>query len=355
MLNEAREHYRRQQRLTALGLIAARRVADSPVRAAAVVTAFQLAAAEDAAAAVPLMLAEQGIDTAAEGVVNTRALSGVASDGRPLVSLLEQAETSFVFDLMVTTQLQDMARMAGSLGGISRPAVKGYVRMLNTPSCSRCVVLAGRVYKMQEAFDRHPKCDCRHVPVDEDTADDLRTDPKAYFNSLPSANRLDEMHPNLTAKARREAGLFSQEDIFTKAGAQAIRDGADIRQVVNARRGARGMAPAGGRYTLAEQRMLQGGKSRGGLQRVNVFGQEVFITSEGITRRGIAGQVIGRRSGFVGQEAETVTRNTRRGAEARTVTRQRAKAIRLMPESIYEIATDREDAIRLLKAHGYLL
>ena len=115
------------------------------------------------------------------------------------------------------------------------------------------------------------------------------------------------------------------------------------------------MAPAGGRYTAAEQKMLQGGRSRGGLQRVNVYGQEVFITSEGITRKGIAGQVIGRRAGFVGQEAETVTRITRTGPEARTVTRKQAKAPRLMPESIYEIATDREDAIRLLKAHGYLL
>lgn len=334
MLQSALDHYQRQQRITALGLIAARRSRDNPARLLAVVTAFQLAAAEDAAAAVPLMLAEQGIDAAPDGRVNTRALSGVASDGRPLGSLLEQADTQSAFDMIVTTQLQDMARLSGSLGGVSRPAVSGYVRMLNTPSCSRCVVLAGRFYRFNQGFLRHPKCDCRHVPSTEDHADDLRTDPKAYFQSLEQAE---------------------QDRVFTKAGAQAIRDGADLGQVVNARRGARGLAPAGGRYTAAEQAMLQGGKSRGGLQRVNVYGQEVFITSEGITRKGVAGKVIGGRSGFVGQDAETVTRITRTGPEARTVTRHRAKGIRLMPESIYEIATDRADAIRLLKAHGYLL
>lgn len=334
MLQQALEHYRRQQRLTALGLLAARRVSDSPARAAAVVAAFQLAAAEDAAAAVPLMLAEQGIDATAEGQVNTRALSGVASDGRPLQSLLEQAESPNAFDLIVTTQLQDMARMAGSLGGVSRPAVKGYVRMLNTPSCSRCVVLAGKFFRFNQGFLRHPKCDCRHVPSDEDHADSLTTDPQAYFRSLPAGE---------------------QDRIFTKAGAQAIRDGADMGQVVNARRGARGMAPAGGRYTAAEQKLLQGGRSRGQLERVNVYGQQVFITSEGITRKGIAGQVLGARRGFVGTEAETVTRLTRTGAQQRTVTRQTARTPRLMPESIYEVAENREEAVRLLKVHGYLL
>ena len=62
-----------------------------------------------------------------------------------------------------------------------------------------------------------------HIPSREDTADDLRTDPKAYFASLSPAE---------------------QDRLFTLAGAEAIRSGADIGQVVNARRG---LYTAGGR------------------------------------------------------------------------------------------------------------
>src|SRR5690606_34810087 len=71
-------------------------------------------------------------------------------------------------------------------------------------------------------LQRHPQCDCIHVPAVEDTADDLRTDPRAYFDSLSEAE---------------------QDRIFGKAAAQAIRDGADMSRVVNARRG---MYTAGG-------------------------------------------------------------------------------------------------------------
>lgn len=63
-------------------------------------------------------------------------------------------------------------------------------------------------------------CDCRHIPAVEDIADDLRTDPQAYFRSLSPAD---------------------QERYFGAGGAQAIRLGSDIAQVVNAERGASGM------------------------------------------------------------------------------------------------------------------
>src|SRR5688500_1052764 len=60
------------------------------------------------------------------------------------------------------------------------------------------------------------RCDCVHIPVAEDTSDDLRTNPRAYFDSLSVAE---------------------QDKAFTKAGAEAIREGADMNQVINARRG----------------------------------------------------------------------------------------------------------------------
>lgn len=84
-------------------------------------------------------------------------------------------------------------------------------------------------------FKRHPGCDCDAIPLaewDDDETNDARRDwifdPGTYFDSLTEDQ---------------------QDKIFTKAGAQAIRDGADINQVVNARRGmtTAGKCPA---YTL---------------------------------------------------------------------------------------------------------
>lgn len=331
-LRSAVEHYRRQQRITALGLAAARRARrGGTLRVVTAVAAFQNAAAQDAVAAVPLMLEEQGLEAPPEGGVNVAAFAGVASDGRALDTLVEQARTQFQFDQIVTTQLQDMARQAAGVALAARPRVSGYVRQLNPPSCSRCAVLAGKFYRWNAGFLRHPLCDCRHIPASEDTAGDLRTDPDAYFKSLDPVQ---------------------QDKIFTKSGAQAIRDGADLNQVVNARRSAAGLSRAGGRLTLDEQRMLRGGRDVGRLQRTDVYGHQVFITREGITRRGSAGRSLGN---FEARDAESVTRMTRRGPEQRTVRRQESKTPRLMPESIYEVAEDRADAIRLLKRHGYIL
>lgn len=108
------------------------------------------------------------------------------------------------------------------------------------------------------------------IPAAEDRSDDLRTDPNAYFKSLSRAE---------------------QDKVFTKAGAQAIRDGADISQVVNIRR-------KGGLYTA-------GGRK---------------YTRESTTKRGVV-----------------------------------PKKQRLTPEQIYkDAAGDREAAITLLRQNGYL-
>ena len=69
MLDSAVEHYARQARITALGLIAARRARDQGDmdRLLAVVVGAQLAAASEAADAVPVMLEEQGVDAETVG------------------------------------------------------------------------------------------------------------------------------------------------------------------------------------------------------------------------------------------------------------------------------------------------
>ncbi|MCM0622709.1 hypothetical protein [Nocardioides bruguierae] len=140
-------------------------------------------------------------------------------------------------ELSAATVLADTARAAESAATVSHREIDGYVRMLNLPSCARCAVLAGRFYRWNDGFERHPGCDCRHIPVSETAAGDLTVDSTAYFESLPTAQTLEARHPDLTVAQRRKQGLLSQEDIFTVDGARAIRDGADLTRVVNARRG----------------------------------------------------------------------------------------------------------------------
>jgi len=286
VLQSAVEHYRRQQRLAVAAVVAARRV--DATRLAATVTAFQLLAARDAVGSVPLMLAEQGIGTGADAAVIPASMAGTATDGRPLDTLFQQAVSQQALELMIVTQVQDAARGAAGLGIAVRPHVTGYVRMLNPPSCSRCAVLAGKFYKWNTGFQRHPRCDCRHIPSTESLAGDLTTNPDAYFHSLSPAE---------------------QSRIFTKAGAQAVRDGADISQVVNARRG---------------------------MSTMQFGSRKALVTREGMTARGIAGKRLGDLRKVEGERY------------------RRSGQPRLMPETIYAIATDRADALRLLKLHGFI-
>jgi hypothetical protein len=192
------------------------------------------------------VLAEQGVATTQVGI-QPESFAGAASDGRDLRTLLYQpaittlvairagASTSRALTsgeaalrMIAGTQVADAGRAADQVALVAQPRVTGFVRMLNPPSCSRCAILAGRRYEWKAEFLRHPLCDCIAVPAAEDAADDLRTDSKAYFASLSAAE---------------------QNRIFTKAGAEAIRDGADIARVVNARRG---MYTAAGRQLTTE-------------------------------------------------------------------------------------------------------
>ncbi|WP_221213712.1 VG15 protein, partial [Prauserella sediminis] len=323
---------------------------------AVVLTGAQQQAASAADDYVDTALSEQGAEPSPAGRVDPRRFAGVASDGRPLEGLLRSpvvatklalargttvpralATGQATLDMMVRTQVADAGRAADGVAVAARPST-GYVRMLQGKSCSRCAILAGRYYRWSAGFWRHPRCDCIHVPARGEQAarsEGLVSDPKEFFNSLSPAE---------------------QAQLFTKAGAQAIRDGADMNQVVNARRGAAGLSKPGGRLTREEQRMLRGGRDRGELARTDVFGQQVFTTTEGTTTRGLAGQRMREQGARTTRESgETVTRRARGGDVQRTVNRRRVQAPRLMPESIYELADSRDDAIRLLKRFGYII
>ena len=260
---------------------------------AAAVTDAQRTAAASALVSGALALGQQDQWAEPDGIVDPDAFAGLAADGRNLDTLLrgpaittrtliaggvEPAEALAAggrqLSMMVLTEIADAGRGAAGVQIAARPRV-GYVRMLNPPSCSRCVVLAGRFYRWNQGFLRHPRCDCKHVPTmvtdqAEAFAEGLIDDPYEAFNRMSEAE---------------------QNRVFTNAGAQAIRDGADMYQVVNARRGM---------------------KYRGA------------FTTEGTSKHGWAGQIL------------------RKGQK------------RMTPETIYRLNPNREQAIEALRAQGYI-
>lgn len=197
---------------------------------------FQIRAATAGASYGAATLAAQGLYEPPLGFVDPNAFGvGLASDGRPLVTLLEAPSiTTLVrigqgmpvedalavgrshLDTIIETQIEDAARQAAETDTATREGV-GYVRMLNPPSCSRCVILAGKFFRWNEGFRRHPRCKCIHVPTTAAEAlksEGLVTDPYEYFRSLSEAE---------------------QNRLFGQHNAEAIRDGADIYQVENRR------------------------------------------------------------------------------------------------------------------------
>lgn len=239
------------------------------------------------------------------GTVKVRpdAFAGWASDGRPMESLLVQpmiqaftaasrgapAPVALQFgadslERIAQTQVEDVARAGEQVVIGANTRVRGYLRMVEPKACGRCVILAGRFYRWNQGFDRHPSCRCTHKPVTGGWTD-AGQDPKQLFDSMSRAD---------------------QDRAFTKAGAEAIRLGADPAKVINARRGMNTATSASGRELLTRR---------------DVLGQQLFTTTVG-----------------TGQ-----SRAARRKAP-----------VRLMPESLLEIAKDRADAIRLLHLHGYI-
>jgi hypothetical protein len=237
-----RKHYRRQQQriVSTVGVTRAawrrmsgrdldgswRRVGPLIERALEV---SQTAAASEAAAYIPEVLGELGIPDRPEAELIPEGFAG-AGDGRGLDGLLlgavtrtkqliavdrsvEQAlaDSEAWLDMAVQTALADAERDASSVAIAVRPNVEGWVRMLNPPSCDRCVILAGRWYPWSSGFQRHPLCDCRMVPAQEASSDPLLVNPRA------------------AVEANQVTGL-------SVADRQAILDGANPASVINAKR-----------------------------------------------------------------------------------------------------------------------
>jgi hypothetical protein len=257
----------------------------------ATTTAAQQAAAGAADAYVAEVLAAQGIDPTPDGRVNPRSLAGIASDGRALASLLaqpgitaltaigagatvEQAMATGLASarMIVATQVADAGRAADGVALTTRPAASGYVRVVVGRTCSRCTILAGKFYRWNQGFDRHPKCDCIHLPSVQAKAAGLVQNPRKLFDGLSRAE---------------------QDRVYTRAGAQAIRDGADMGQVVNARKGM---------YTAGGQKLTRAG----GRQRPRLMPEEIYRQAGGDREKAIA---LLRQHGYISGSPSRVIRD----------------------------------------------
>jgi hypothetical protein len=292
-------------------------------QAVTITTAGQVATSTQATEYVSAQLTAQGSESQPEGKVNPLAFAGVAADGRPLESLLvlpaiasklriaqglpaKDALLSGLGSLitMTSTEVADAGRSAQRVATTSDRTAQGFYRVVKLPACSRCLALAGRWYSWEADFDRHPRCDCTAIPAAE--ASDIREadkyDPKRAFDALTADQ---------------------QDKTFGKAAAQAVRDGADVGQVVNAKRG----------MTLPNT----GYGRRAG-----------FETVEGRTKRGAFARRSDARARREGRESEFIKQGDTRYS--------RIRERRLSVDAIYwQAQGNRDEVIRMLRKYAYIL
>lgn len=305
------------------------------------VSAGQLVAASSGQAYVDAVMAAQGESSQYEPGATTvvaQRFSGTASDGRDLATLLYEPiirtktllkggvtlQQSMLGGLMgmqriVDSEIADAGRGAASVGMTANRTVVGFLRQVRAGACARCVLLAGRWYRVNADFQRHKRCQCYGVPATKDRFPN-HLNPMSFFNNL----------------SRSE-----QDRRFGVADSQAIRDGADIYSVVNARRG---VSVMGSRVDE------QGFTHRGRVVRSDVHGSKLLTTSEGTAERG--DYYLTARSQA---ERDTGIRFAHSAAEfERGLPQFKLRAPRLMPAEIYKLTEDRLELIRLLRRYGYL-
>lgn len=295
-LDSAVRHYRLSAALAAQAAAEALKVRDLNLAASAnVLVSFQVLQVMLAQRAVDQMLTEQNIDAPAAVTLSPIAFTTSPDSLRDMASTID---TDWQFKQLVASLVQEVGRRAEGVEITARPRV-GWVRMLTPPSCSRCAILGGRFYRWSDGFQRHPGCDCIHLPTTQDEASRYLTD------------------PGQLAEKGQVTGL-------SKAEMQAVRDGADMNQIVNSH--------------------------RGGLRTVEFGGHQITTTTEGTTRRGVFGG-----SDFAKSAGSTAQNVGRRGAVANYTVRTTNRA-RLSVGEIYDLsAGDRAQALRLLGLYGYVL
>lgn len=214
MLTSARREYDLQARLTALAVNDAIRLTTrGSVAVAQSVNTYQAAAVALSLEALAGILAEQGISQAADAAVTP---FGLLTGVQTVAGMLDKVSNEAGVVRLVQTFVRDASRTARAVDQATRPAVTGYVRSLRPPSCGRCAILAGRVYRYSQGFRRHANCDCLMTPTTQEIGPTLVTDSQEAFDN----------------------GWISD---LSKADIEAVRAGADLAKVVNVRRRASGL------------------------------------------------------------------------------------------------------------------
>lgn len=185
-------------------------------RAAAVLSRYQMVSVTVAEAATRKMLEEQHIASAPEARLNP---IGFTTPVDTFTAITESIDADWQFQRIVESIMQDTARAAQQASIAVESKSLGWVRHLTLPSCSRCAVLAGRVYRWSDGFQRHPNCDCTMTPCKEGD-DRLVHDPVEL------------------AREGKVTGL-SRDD------KQALADSADFGQIVNVRLKKAGLTVSG--------------------------------------------------------------------------------------------------------------
>lgn len=269
------------------------------------------------------------------GAVQPRAFAGVASDGRNLLSLLQQPAIKALVGIaggypperalqiggnslmsIAGTMVMDAARASEHTAIAARPAITGYVRVLNPPSCARCAILAGKWYRWNQGFQRHPRCDCVHEPSQRNDA--RPTQPKEYFDSLPRK---------------------LQERYFGKADSALIRSGevdliTQMSRKTNLYRKS-GVSKATATSPIPKNRVL------------TILDHDAHDQMMDAYRRAASAAMSGDTA------TAAVLRNEARGFAARAYAERGVGAVRVMPEQLTDGAS-RAQAIAGLTHYGYL-
>jgi hypothetical protein len=256
----------RQRVVTATAAVAADRWAQVDPAAIARSWTAQLPTLTAAVSAAQFSVADAAEDyldefaPLADVEVDPAGFAGRASDGGNLASLLYQPAITALMsigsgagvdralaggranlDMIVRTQVADAGRGADQAALTARPQVQGYVRQIVGATCSRCVILAGRFYRWNAGFQRHPRCDCIHVPANRAQWRETGRfhDPQQVYDSLSTAQRqragwsladqkaiaegadltfTTNMKGVTSAGTRRSAGKLTPDQIYKRAG-----------------------------------------------------------------------------------------------------------------------------------------
>jgi hypothetical protein len=305
------------------------------------VSAAQLVAAKQATRYVNAIDSTYPSFTPQVATINPAAFTNVMGDGRAVAPALFGAVTNTktligqgvatrtAFEsgarfiaMIASSALNDMGRSADRTLAVGK-GYTSYVRVVGGSACSRCAILAG-IYSGETAFLRHVHCQCTTCPIPHTPSEGkpvpsgFHDSPQAYFDSLTSAE---------------------QNRVFTNAGAEAIRQGADPIKVVNARRSAYGIQYSSHGYIPA---------------------------NPGAARRTLTPQTIGVRADGSPLQVYTTAEGRYRGDFRRSQDRlgaqavqdgryRRTTAVRVMPEQLLKMAGNDPARWReLLSRYGYL-